>query len=794
MIELKEIHKTYVDKKGRDVHALKGVSFRFPKKGVVFIVGKSGSGKSTMLNLLGLLDDYESGELIINDKSSKNFSEQERDAYRALNIGFVFQEFHIIEKYTIGQNVSLALEIGQQIATKEQIASALEKVGLENYENRFGRNVSGGQKQRVAIARAIVKKPKIVLADEPTGNLDSVTSREIFELMRELSKESLVIVISHDMESAHRYADKILELSDGEISDVYSGDGTSDTVRLSVEKVDKEQVDKLLDEGKKVILVKNKKQEGLIETAETPPQMDIKTKVKIPFKSSLKLSFLFMRAKWIRMAFTIILAVFAIGIFGIADVVGGYDVNRLMAEELENTGLPFVSIALYEIPEETLQRDGELSLRTSMLSRDIEKFSEMNLSFYYQRFFPYRKFARHMSYTEYLHGTFWDPWTNFVEGSIELEDPSQLGLNLSAGRWPNDTSEVVITNFMFRRYQTFGISLISESNQNANEYLWGSHQVWDEGNLPSGAQLLSSFSQIEEREIWPEIMFEGRLVRSTRPLRIVGMIDFDISKYEPILIYRPHESTREARNITRELLFSRNIYLNSFFALSRFYEDFMQYTVGSQVPPHIFENLIEHSFGAILVPANTHAERMNVLQTLEQHEGILRENTEGEEVLFNFVVWTFNANTIHRIDGMFGLFTQIFALAAILFAVFSVFLLYSFIASSISSRKKDIGILRSLGASRFDTARIFINEGVLIAILSIILASILCFLGYFFLDMFFLSNLGAVAETYTLISFGIRQIFLMSAVTIAGVAAAIFLPILKIARKQPVAVIRENVQ
>ncbi|MCL2821594.1 MAG: ATP-binding cassette domain-containing protein, partial [Firmicutes bacterium] len=248
MIELIDIKKTYIGKKGQSVKALDGVSFKFPDKGLVFIVGKSGSGKSTLLNLLGLLDTSDHGQLLIDGNQASLLTDKQKDTIRAMSIGFVFQDFHIIENYSIGKNVSLALEIANIHQDQQsQVSDALQKVGLGGFENRFASkiSISGGQKQRVAIARAIVKNPKIILADEPTGNLDSVTSGEIFSLLKELSKNSLVIVISHDCESAHRYAQKIIELENGKIIDIYEGDQTTETVKISIDSTQNKQIDDL---------------------------------------------------------------------------------------------------------------------------------------------------------------------------------------------------------------------------------------------------------------------------------------------------------------------------------------------------------------------------------------------------------------------------------------------------------------------------------------------------------------------------------------------------------------------
>ncbi len=214
MIELKNVTKTYRAKKGRPFVALKGVDLTLPDKGMVFLLGRSGSGKTTLLNIIGLLDAPTSGTVKIGGSEPQG---KEIDDYRNRFSGFVFQDFALLEEETVGRNVALALQLQSLKDTGERVAQALGKVGLAGYEERFPYELSGGEKQRVAIARAIVKDSEMILADEPTGNLDSETGEEIFEILRSLAREKLVVVVSHDREFAEKYADRIVELKDGAI-------------------------------------------------------------------------------------------------------------------------------------------------------------------------------------------------------------------------------------------------------------------------------------------------------------------------------------------------------------------------------------------------------------------------------------------------------------------------------------------------------------------------------------------------------------------------------------------------
>lgn len=217
MIKLIDVSKTYKPKRGKKTVSLNNISFELPETGFVFILGKSGSGKSTLLNLIGSLDVATTGSIWINDKDLKKFKEKERNLYRNSYIGFIFQDYNLIENYNVYKNIELALNLQKRKLDKEIIIKSLEQVGIEKLALRKVSELSGGEKQRVAIARALVKNTKIILADEPTGNLDSENSKQIFEILKNISKEKLVIVVTHDIDSTNIYADRIIELVDGKI-------------------------------------------------------------------------------------------------------------------------------------------------------------------------------------------------------------------------------------------------------------------------------------------------------------------------------------------------------------------------------------------------------------------------------------------------------------------------------------------------------------------------------------------------------------------------------------------------
>lgn len=222
LIELKNINKTYFTKTGVTFRALSNVTTDFDDTGLVFVLGKSGSGKSTLLNILGALDGYDSGEMRVGGQLTKYMKGNKLDYYRNTMVGFIFQEFNLIDSLSVVDNVKFALDIkGEKkndgVTSRQRAIDMLDAVGLADKAKAKARNLSGGQRQRVAIARALVKDPKIVLADEPTGSLDSATGEEIIGILREISKTKLVIVVTHDAETSLKYGDRIIEMKDGSI-------------------------------------------------------------------------------------------------------------------------------------------------------------------------------------------------------------------------------------------------------------------------------------------------------------------------------------------------------------------------------------------------------------------------------------------------------------------------------------------------------------------------------------------------------------------------------------------------
>lgn len=253
MLKLINIKKDYVTKGVPTVHALKGLTVNFRRNEFVAILGQSGCGKTTLLNIIGGLDRYSDGDLIIEGKSTKSYTDRDWDTYRNHSVGFVFQSYNLIGHQTILKNVELALTISgvKKQERKQRALEALKTVGLEGMEKKKPNQLSGGQMQRVAIARSLVNNPEILLADEPTGALDSETSIQIMDLLKEVAKDRLVIMVTHNPDLAYAYANRIVKMSDGLLTDdsnPYKGES-------------KEELAKALKAKEEIIAAKGKKKQ-----------------------------------------------------------------------------------------------------------------------------------------------------------------------------------------------------------------------------------------------------------------------------------------------------------------------------------------------------------------------------------------------------------------------------------------------------------------------------------------------------------------------------------------------------
>ncbi len=587
MLSVKNLVKVYQTKGGVAVRALDGVNIDFADKGMVFLLGKSGSGKSTLLNVTGGLDVPTEGEVVVEGKSSNDFHSQDWDGYRNTFIGFIFQEYNILEEFTVGQNIALALQLQNKPSDEKEVDKILSDVDLSGYAKRKPNTLSGGQRQRVAIARALIKSPRIIMADEPTGALDSETGKQIFETLKKLSKERLVIVVSHDRDFAEAYADRIIELEDGKIiSDVTreavvsNEDNVSfhDNETVTVKSwsgLTKEDLDKIisfmsksdgetvitknregLSEVKKIVGVKDggktvfgaTKQVDNSESGNNGESLTL-IRSKLPMKNALKMAFGNIKAKPIRLAFTILLSLVAFILFGVSTTLMLYDVDYSIATAINASNYDsYVLHKKYNVKAtENYYKNGELQegksyftdLRALYTEEEIDELNENNVGLNFVGVF---QFGQYNNYLDKVNGytasvknvNAPDSWSTkkyyfpskTINGYVDAGEQflTENGfVSLGGGRYPVNASEVAIPKYIYDmyRYATwyYNPELGIEEYKSPEDFIGqtikiGSNKqieltvtgIYDVGTIPEEYQVLfdsmtSGLSPLENREL-----------------------------------------------------------------------------------------------------------------------------------------------------------------------------------------------------------------------------------------------------------------------------------------------------
>lgn len=419
MIKLENIQKTYYSKHNGSV-ALNNLSLTLPNKGLIFIVGKSGCGKTTLLNILGGLDKFDSGKMICEGIDTSKFTSTDWDKYRNSYVGFVFQENNLLEEYNVYDNIRLVTDLQNIKDSKEQIYSALRFVGVDNYAYRKIGELSGGQKQRIAIARAIAKESKLLLADEPTGSLDTEIGRDIFVLLKELSKNQLVVVVTHDLSSAKEFGDQIIEMQDGQI-------------------------------------VKNTGKKTTADCDEEP--FRAKKSVLNP-KLCVKLSTNAFKKTPIRLIVLIILSM-----FGFSLMVGALKFSTWKPYDLQQKVLEREKVAILSLTPETIDlgggaaREEKKYFETSKFKEFVDNYKGMNIigvadyfeEYNNQGFFRQLTDREQVYFNEHFSGV----------AAMNENDFKAYGFELLAGSFPDDTwgeYDIAISKSMYEVYTLTGFT------------------------------------------------------------------------------------------------------------------------------------------------------------------------------------------------------------------------------------------------------------------------------------------------------------------------------------------------
>ena len=569
MLEVKNLKKIYKSKSGNKVVALNGVDLKFPESGLIFILGKSGSGKSTFLNVVSGLDAPDGGEIIIADKSSKSFTDRDFDAYRNTYLGFIFQEYNILNEFSVKDNIALALELQNKPVTSKAIEDILEVVDLSEFADRKPNELSGGQKQRVAVARALVKDPNVIFADEPTGNLDSKSSEQIFDFIKKLSQSKLIIVVTHDFDSAERYGDRIIELSDGKVISDMTIDNDCDAT------------------------TKKSRKKHFSPTKVVKVDKDVRFRpitANLPNKTSRKIAMSNILNKKGRLIVTLILIITALSLFGFAEILANYNLVDASLSSFDKMGIENIRIEQGKTEE---MLDYFSRSREVIEDETIEKVKNLFPNIIFNKYYPFINMG-----VGSRNGAVFMPTS--IRGVVITDEQGldSMGYEL-LGRFPQEnTLEIVLTDFMifnliwsdltrlgYGKYTQEGeafnilsfLELLAENEVSAEDTSLLIKVLTDilTGDYERDTSI---FTKGESEEVLTRIVTILAQAGVDRPLRIsggkfhiTGVIRTGFEKYLDILNAEPEEVISDPRIL--ELQENINYYYGNFYAAEGFMQE-----------------------------------------------------------------------------------------------------------------------------------------------------------------------------------------------------------------------------
>ncbi len=826
MISVKNLTKVY-KAKGRNVTALNNVSFALPDTGMVFIVGKSGSGKSTLLNMISGLDKFTAGKIVAGGNSLSQMTKEEHEKYLSSYIGYIFQDYRLMEDFTVRQNVELAADIS---GSKKPCFKYLRDVGLEGYEDRLPRELSGGQKQRVAIARALIKSPKVILADEPTGNLDKTTTKEILQLLKQISKDTLVLIVSHNLRDADEYADRIIELSDGRVvRDESRVPGYKN--RLSYENgvinlphhkdLEYAEIGEVLRRAKYAKgIVQNTS--GFLPTVEEAPRGK-RTKLHnkgLSLRNLVKIFSIFFKRKIFSKVTTVFLAAVILSVFYVIQALTLYNTNTALLKTLENTDAYGVIIQTSHSSRSTDKLVGHL------LDEKIAAIDDVYDGGIYRL------------YSEYLYTN------NFIGGENFVTSPTNIvgfygmmtygtlnttkeyaakvlgvpELELLAGEFDTKDYGVVITD-----YTADSIINNSMGRYKTYEDIIGEYTAYKEKTYING--IVNTNYEEEHAEIKNVLLSltsESNVTDLLIDQRFIDFMSDASERYHIAYSFsdRYEEALREY-DVTRGLMrFNAYVHegkLSSGSKLYGVYNDSTnrynladgEFAMGITLYNEIFNNNLTENDIASFEPRSVTlvqyesqgvsevATSMDITITqLLPDTSLVFVNENTYRDLFDFNVYTYSVylddpgeaydvvdvvedqrleiysgkvGNVYYIERCVSVFKNFFDITMAFILVACVFFLVNFGVKSIRSNIYEIGVIKAMGGIRRDISKIFISQSLVMGIGILIVTYFGMQLGAYVADNIFLASLEAVVDGEF---YGIRAIDFYPDVAIMDIGIA----------------------
>ena len=520
MIELKNVYKEYKSSKGVITKALNNINIKLPSSGLIFVLGKSGSGKSTLLNLIGCMDKVTSGNILINDKDISKLSESKLNDYRNSCFGFIFQEHNLIEKFSVYDNLKLPCALKKLKYKKDDYDKILNSVSLDNLGYRRVNELSGGQKTRVSIARALIKNPNVILADEPTGNLDSTNSTQIFEILKNISEDRLVIVVTHDTEYAYKYGDRVIEIEDGNI--------TKDNI-----------VNQINEENKEIKIVKS----------------------RLSFVDAIKFSSLNLRKKTIRLIVISIIISVTLTLFGYSYLMNDIDIIKTHSKTMIDNNETKMTL-VKKIPGENLS---DIHPALNINEEEI-KYIKENITDNFEETFrlvlnnEFLGIEKNMDFenpnSEILSNAYYSH--SYTESTFIEKSNEKLNSLKLIGKTPSGNNDIVIYKILADYLIVNGVSIV-DADSKGNEVI----KTWYPKDYND---LVNSNKKI--------LLGNGEYYNSKKYfVYVTGIIDDDLSKFDILKEIDRTKAEHEYKALLKEFENKYMPLLNIRIVNDKFYKD-----------------------------------------------------------------------------------------------------------------------------------------------------------------------------------------------------------------------------
>ncbi len=811
MITLNNVGKTYVSKNKNKVEALKGVSFELSSSGMTFILGKSGSGKSTLLNLLGGIDRPTFGSISIDNVDTQSFTQKDYESYRNGYVGFVFQEYNLLDDFNVKENIALALQLTKDIDVEQKVIQALKQVELtEEYLTRRVGELSGGEKQRVAIARAIVKDSKLILADEPTGNLDSETGKSIWNILKTLSQTHLVVTVTHDRESAELYADRIIEIADGKV--------VSDSCKNEV------------------------------STDDATAWQMFNQSSRLPFKLRLKMAYNNLNLRKGKTVSVVLVAIFTILSMLIVQMGVCFSPERAIADYITDNGVDYITVG----QSYYLKKDGGfMSSNSKPLYPSTEKYIAQNARYIKNNIIESKQDILDMGLT-------------FVGEALELDDESFYGTvdwynqkcgiglveidgeyvtivkelhsmeSLVGKKIRNDwsaTDEYILAGIVDTGKVTNPSVFTQRNNTFCNKNFKGHHYGYSSTfNDDNGDRINRDIKmRLDGRPYDDEFsLSDENCLRNNTILTADGIREqnyyadgFELAENEIVLTYSLFAQLFGGNSKDYYIDFDKNEVRNMPSQIGQMYDlKFYSYDNGELLFDCGKVKIVGITFNKAEFNDNKYKIWLNsdicrhVRRTIMPADILIQSSSVANMREFlttlrrEYMVATLNAGQIALIDttisgheftdatGEFYAFElTVYSVSPILLAVCAtlavvlVLLVINLVSFSITSRKREIGILSAVGASNKDITGSFLLETAIIATISFILTLALSFVLIAVLNLL-LSRAENISITLPLLSFDILSFAILVFASFGLMMIATLIPIRKIIKLKPIDAIR----